>query len=58
MATDAAASEVLAHRFHMELFNKGKLDVADEILAPEFVFHLPDQYYIRRSSYLLIGLAR
>lgn len=29
--------EVLADRFHMELFSKGNLAAADEILTPEFV---------------------
>lgn len=39
--SDAAANEVLAHRWHMELFQDGKLDVAEEILTPDFVFHTP-----------------
>src|SRR5215211_3509330 len=38
---DTAAYEALAHRWHMDLFQAGKLDVADEILAPEIAFHVP-----------------
>ena len=38
---DTAANEALAHRWHMDLFQAGKLDVADEILAPGFAFHVP-----------------
>jgi hypothetical protein len=26
----------------MEMFQEGKLDVADEVLAPGFVWHMPD----------------
>src|SRR4051812_27632183 len=37
---DTAANEALAHRWHMDLFQAGKLDVADEILAPGFAFHI------------------
>jgi steroid delta-isomerase-like uncharacterized protein len=40
---DTAANEALAHRWHMEIFHEGKLEVADEILAPDFVFHMPGQ---------------
>ena len=32
----------LARRFHMEMFQEGQLDVADEILSPNFVVHSPD----------------
>ena len=39
--SDTAANEAVAHRWHMELFVAGNLDVADEILAPEFAFHAP-----------------
>jgi hypothetical protein len=39
--SDAAVNEVVAHRWHMELFQEGKLDVAEEILLPDFVFHTP-----------------
>jgi steroid delta-isomerase-like uncharacterized protein len=42
-AADTAANEALAHRWHMDLFQAGKLEAADEILAPEFVFHMPAQ---------------
>ena len=45
MATDAAgaaANEALAHRWHMDIFHAGKLEVADEILGPGFVFHMPN----------------
>ncbi|MFZ0326775.1 MAG: ester cyclase [Nitrososphaeraceae archaeon] len=34
-------NEVLAHRFHMEIFQEGKLALADEILTPDFVLHNP-----------------
>jgi predicted SnoaL-like aldol condensation-catalyzing enzyme len=34
-------NEVLAHRFHMEIFQQGKLGVADEILTPDFVLRNP-----------------
>lgn len=40
--SDTAANEALARRWHMEMFQEGKLDVADEILAPGFVWHMPD----------------
>jgi steroid delta-isomerase-like uncharacterized protein len=44
MATaEATENEALAHRWHMEIFNEGKLEVADEILGSEFVFHMPEQ---------------
>ena len=33
--------EVLAHRFHMDNFQKGDLAVADEILAPDFIWRNP-----------------
>ena len=32
-------NEALAHRFHMDIFQAGKMDVADEILSPNFVNH-------------------
>jgi steroid delta-isomerase-like uncharacterized protein len=32
--------EALAHRWHMDLFATGKLDVAEEILTPDFVAHV------------------
>jgi predicted SnoaL-like aldol condensation-catalyzing enzyme len=34
-------NEVLAHRFHMEIFQKAKFSLADEILSPDFVLHNP-----------------
>jgi len=33
------ATEALAHRWHLEAIQEGKLAVADEILAPECVIH-------------------
>ena len=34
-------NEALAHRFHMDIFQQGKLEVADEIIAPDFVWRNP-----------------
>jgi predicted SnoaL-like aldol condensation-catalyzing enzyme len=34
-------NEELAHRFHMDIFQKGDLSVADEILSPDFVWRNP-----------------
>jgi steroid delta-isomerase-like uncharacterized protein len=34
-------NEALAHRFHMDIFQKGKLEVADEILGSDFVWRNP-----------------
>lgn len=34
-------NEVLAHRFHMEIFQKGKFALADEILTPDFILRNP-----------------
>jgi steroid delta-isomerase-like uncharacterized protein len=34
-------NEVLAHRFHMEIFQKAKFSLADEIISPDFVLHNP-----------------
>ena len=34
-------NKALAHRFHMDIFQQGKLDVSDEILSPDFVWHTP-----------------
>ncbi len=31
----------LADRFHMDIFQAGRLDIADEIVAPGFVIHAP-----------------
>ena len=33
--------EAIARRFHIEIFQQGKLDVADEILTPDFVLRNP-----------------
>ena len=34
-------NESLAHRFHMEIFQKAKFTLADEILTPDFVLRNP-----------------
>jgi predicted SnoaL-like aldol condensation-catalyzing enzyme len=34
-------NEELAHRFHMDIFQKGDLSVADEILLPDFIWRNP-----------------
>jgi steroid delta-isomerase-like uncharacterized protein len=34
-------NESLAVRYHIDIFQKGKLEVADEILSPDFVLHNP-----------------
>jgi predicted SnoaL-like aldol condensation-catalyzing enzyme len=34
-------NEALANRFHMDIFQKGHVEAADEILAPEFVLRNP-----------------
>jgi hypothetical protein len=34
-------NEALAHRYHMDIFQKGRLEVADETLSPDFVLHNP-----------------
>lgn len=41
MAYSEQKNEVLARRFHMEIFQEGKLALADEILTPDFVLHNP-----------------
>jgi steroid delta-isomerase-like uncharacterized protein len=41
--TAEAANEALAQRWHMDIFDAGKLEVAEEILGPDFVFHMPGQ---------------
>jgi len=33
------ANEQVAHRFHMDIFQKGSLDAADEILTDDFHWH-------------------
>jgi predicted ester cyclase len=35
----AEGNEALAHRFHMDIFQEGNLDAADEILSADFVWH-------------------
>ena len=40
---EVGANEALAHRWHMEIFHAGRLETADEILGPGFVFHMPNQ---------------
>jgi predicted ester cyclase len=34
-------NQALAHRFHMDIFEKGDLTVADELVTPDFVIHFP-----------------
>jgi steroid delta-isomerase-like uncharacterized protein len=34
-------NEILAHRFHMDIFQKGNITVADEILARDFALRNP-----------------
>ena len=34
-------NEALAHRFHMDIFQRGNLKVVDEIVSPNFVMHNP-----------------
>jgi predicted SnoaL-like aldol condensation-catalyzing enzyme len=41
IATKSEENEVLARRFHMEIFQKRKLSVADEILTPGFILRNP-----------------
>lgn len=38
---DEEKNIALAIRYHDDIFQKGKLDVADEILSPDFVIHNP-----------------
>jgi len=38
---DLEDNKALARRFHGEIFNEGNLAVADEIVAPDFVWHYP-----------------
>jgi predicted SnoaL-like aldol condensation-catalyzing enzyme len=42
-ASDLEANKVLARRFHDEIFEQGNLDVADELLTPDFTWHSPPQ---------------
>ncbi len=41
MSQQEQQNETLAHRFHMDIFQQGKLEMADEILAPDFVWRNP-----------------
>src|SRR5215213_1726073 len=34
-------NQALALRYHNDIFQKGKLEVADEILSPDFILHNP-----------------
>jgi steroid delta-isomerase-like uncharacterized protein len=43
MTSQVAENEAVAHRWHMDIFDAGKLEMADEILAPGFIFHMPGQ---------------
>lgn len=38
MSQHQEENEAIAHRFHMDIFQEGKLEVADEILASDFVW--------------------
>jgi predicted SnoaL-like aldol condensation-catalyzing enzyme len=40
---DLAANKALAHRFHEDIFDQMNLEVADEILTPDFAWHSPPQ---------------
>lgn len=40
-STAEQENEVMTRRFHMEILRERKLDVADEILAPDFVLRNP-----------------
>jgi steroid delta-isomerase-like uncharacterized protein len=40
---EAAAIETVARRWHSDIFEAGRMNVADEILGPGFVLHMPDQ---------------
>ena len=35
----AEGNKSLADRFHMDVFQEGNLDAADEILSPDFIWH-------------------
>ena len=41
MSQQEQKKETLAHRFHMDIFQKGKLEVVDEIIASDFVWRNP-----------------
>ncbi len=37
----SAENAALAHRFHGEIFSEDRLEVVDEIVAPDFAWHSP-----------------
>jgi predicted SnoaL-like aldol condensation-catalyzing enzyme len=39
--TTEQENEAIARRFHMEIFQEGKLVIADEILTPDFILRNP-----------------
>lgn len=39
--TTEQQNEAIAHRFHMEIFQERKLDIADEIMTSDFVLRNP-----------------
>src|ERR671924_1571202 len=41
MSQKQEENEAIAHRFHMNIFQEGKLEVADEIIASDFVWRNP-----------------
>jgi steroid delta-isomerase-like uncharacterized protein len=41
MVNEEENNQALAVRYHEEIFQKGNLEVADEILSPDFVIHNP-----------------
>jgi predicted SnoaL-like aldol condensation-catalyzing enzyme len=41
MSQQEQGNEALAHRFHMDIFQEGRLEVADKILASDFVWRNP-----------------
>jgi steroid delta-isomerase-like uncharacterized protein len=41
MSQQQKRNEAIAHRFHMDIFQEGKLEVADEIIASDFVWRNP-----------------
>ncbi|HEU4824329.1 MAG TPA: hypothetical protein VFS97_12960 [Nitrososphaeraceae archaeon] len=38
MSQHQEENEAIAHRFNMDVFQEGKLEVADEIIASDFVW--------------------
>jgi predicted ester cyclase len=41
VSSEAEENKALVHRFFEEVYNRGNLDVADELLAPDFAWKLP-----------------